>query len=171
MAMDSYRENLLKEAKQLHSNGIEGDKKAVMSAYEKLLTLRGLEPNNAVIEAYYGSSLALLARDAVKLLEKEEKARTGLDALNRAVALDPNHKEIRLLRANVCLRLPDSYFQSAQTAIDDFSFLLARNQAKADFLTQKQVREILTKLSKAYQIAGKPDKAQQVLQRLAKLKP
>ncbi|TXK79808.1 hypothetical protein [Paenibacillus sp. N3.4] len=171
MANNSNDEKQFKEAKKLHNDGIDGDKKAVKSANEKLLKLRETEPDNALIEAYYGSSLALLARDAVKPLEKEEKALEGLDALNRAVTLDPNQKEIRLLRANVCLRLPESYFHCSKTAIEDFSFLLDRYQESSSYLSQKQVREVLRNLSTAYQNAGKQDEANAVLQRLAKMNP
>ena len=70
----------------------------MIKANEMLLKLREAEPDNALIEAYYGSTLVLLGRDAVKILEKVDKAEEGLDALNRAVSLDSNHKEIRLLR-------------------------------------------------------------------------
>lgn len=168
MANDSNKYmKQFKEAKKLHNKGVDGDKKAVKSANEELLKLREAEPDNALIEAYYGSSLALLARDAAKPLKQADNAQEGLDALNRAVTLDPNQKEIRLLRANVCLRLPESFFHCSQTAIEDFSFLLDRYQESSSYLTQKQVNEILRNLSKAYQNAGKPDKANAVLQRLA----
>ncbi|WP_415782834.1 hypothetical protein [Alicyclobacillus pomorum] len=96
------------EAKTLHNHGVGGDKKAVKEANAMLLKLREAEPDHAVIEAYYGSTLVLLGRDAVKILERADKAQEGLDALNRAVSLDPNHKEIRWLRGNICLRLPES---------------------------------------------------------------
>lgn len=162
MANDGSYEKQLTEIKKLHGEGVDGDQKAVKSANEKLAKLRRSQPGNAIIEAYYGSSLALLARDAVKLLVKEELARESLEALNRAVALDPNHKEVRLIRANVCLRLPDSYFETAQTAIEDFSFLLNRNQATEGYLTPNEVKEVLTDLGKAYQNAGRPEMVQHV---------
>lgn len=154
MANDSKHKKQFKEAKKLHNKGVDGDKKAVKSANHELLKLREAEPDNALIEAYYGSSLALLARDAVKPLEKADKAQAGLDALNRAVTLDPNHKEIRLLRANVCLHLPESFFHCSKTAIEDFTFLLDRYQENSSYLTQKQVSEILQNLSIAFQNAG-----------------
>jgi lipopolysaccharide biosynthesis regulator YciM len=166
MANDSKHKKQLEKAKKLLYKGVDGDKKAVKSANQELLKLRESETDNALIEAYYGSSLALLARDAVKPLEKADKAQEGLDALNRAVTLDPNQKEIRLLRANVCLRLPESFFHCSSTAIEDFSFLLNRYQENPSYLTQKQVGEILRNLSTACQNAGKPDEANTFLQRL-----
>ncbi|QGQ94907.1 hypothetical protein EHS13_08460 [Paenibacillus psychroresistens] len=156
-------------AKILHNNGVAGDKKAVVKANEMLLKLRESEPDNALIEAYYGSTLVLLGRDAVKILERADKAEEGLDALNRAVTLDSNHKAIRLLRGNICLRLPESFFHCSEMAIEDFTFLLDRYKENSSYLTQKQVREVLRNLSAAYQNAGKPDNAAEVLQRLDQL--
>lgn len=166
MPSKSIHMKQFEEAKKLHHKGVNGDKKAVIKANEMLLKLREAEPDNALFEAYYGSTLVLSGRDAVKILERADKAEEGLDALNRAVSLDPNHKEIRLLRGNICLRLPESFFHCSETAIEDFTFLLDRYKENPSFLTQKEVRDILKNLSEAYQNAGKPDKANEVLQRL-----
>ena len=170
MASENNLKEELKKAKKLHNKGVDGDKKAVQKAKDELLTLRQIEPNNALIEAYYGSSLALLARDAVRLLDKEEKAQEGLDSLNRAVSMDPNQKEIRLLRANVCLRLPEEYFSCSKIAIEDFTFLLNGYQRDSNYLSKDLVIDILKKLSKAYKNDGKPDEAAAVLDRLTKIK-
>jgi len=169
MADQSDHMKQFEKAKTLHNNGVDGDKKAVIKANEMLLKLREADPDNALIEAYYGSTLVLLGRDAVKILERADKAEEGLDALNRAVSLDSNHKEIRLLRGNICVRLPESFFHCSETAIEDFTFLLERYKENFSYLTQKQVREVLKNLSAAYQIAGNPDKADAVLQLLVRL--
>jgi tetratricopeptide (TPR) repeat protein len=148
---------------------VDGDKKAVKKANGILLKLREAEPDHALIEAYYGSTLVLLGRDAVKILERADKAQEGLDALNRAVALDSNDKEIRLLRGNICVRLPESFFHCSETAIEDFTFLLDHYKEDSSYLTQKQVHNVLQNLSAAYQNVGRPDKADSVLKRLARL--
>ncbi|WP_028394118.1 tetratricopeptide repeat protein [Bacillus cihuensis] len=169
MADQSVHRKQFEEAKILHNNGVDGDKKAVIKANEMLLKLREAEPENALIEAYYGSTLVLLGRDAVKILERADKAQEGLDSLNRAVSLDSNQKEIRLLRGNICLRLPESFFHCSETAIEDFNFLLDHYKENSNYLTPKQVREVLRNLSAAYQNAEKPDKANSVVQRLNQL--
>jgi predicted Zn-dependent protease len=168
MASGSPWEKLFKEAKKQLAEGIDGDKKAVRGANEKLHRLREADPGDALVLAYYGSSLTLLARDAVKLMEKEEKANEGLDALNRAVQLEPNHKEIRLLRANVCLRLPDDYFGTLAVAIEDFTYLLDRQSENAGYLAPKQAKDVASKLAEAYLEAGMPAKAQETKQRYFK---
>lgn len=157
------------EGKRVLMKGVDGDKKAVKIAYEIFLKLRKTEPDNALIEAYYGSTLALLGRDAVQPLEKADKAQEGLDSLNQAISMDPNQKEIRLLRANVCLRLPESFFYCSQTAIEDFSFLLDSYKEDSNYLTNKQVSRIMEDLSVAYQNVGKSSEANEVLQRLTQL--
>ncbi len=162
---DSYIKQFEKGKKNL-TKGLNGDKNAVKIAYEIFLTLRKTEPDNALIEAYYGTALALLGRDAVQPLEKADKAQQGLDSLNQAISMDPNQKEIRLLRANVCLRLPESFFYCSQTAIEDFAFLLERYKEDPSYLTNKQVREITKNLGTAYQNIGKSREANEVLQRL-----
>ncbi|MBM7572335.1 tetratricopeptide repeat protein [Aquibacillus albus] len=169
MADQSAHMEQFEEAKTLHNKGVDGDKKAVVKANEMLLKLRETHPDNALIEAYYGSTLVLLGRDAVKILERVDKAEEGLDVLNRAVSLDSNNKEIRMLRGNICVRLPESFFQCSETAIEDFTFLLNHYKKNSNYLTSNQVREVLRNLSQAYQNAGKPDKANSVLQRLKQL--
>lgn len=171
MSSDSNPDKQFKIAKKLLQDGVEGDKKAAQRANEQLVKLRDTQPHNALIEAYYGSSLALLSRDAVKLVEKEEKALESLEALNQAVTWDPNEKEIRFLRGSVCLHLPESYFYSSKIAIEDFTFLLDRYQQDSKYLTKNQVREVLRKLSKAYQNSGNHNKANEILQRLASMNP
>ncbi len=157
------------EGKRLFMKGVNGDKKAVKLAYDIFLNLRDTEPNNALIEAYYGSTLALLGRDASQPLEKADKAQEGLDALNQAISKDPNHKEIRMLRSNVCLRLPESFFQCSKTAVEDISFLLDRYQKNPSYLTNNQVNELIEDLRTAYKNMGKPDEASKVSQRFSKL--
>jgi tetratricopeptide (TPR) repeat protein len=157
------------KGKRVLMKGADGDKKAVKSAYEIFLNLRKAEPDNALIEGYYGSALALLARDAAEPLEKADKAQEGLDSLNQAISMDPNQKEIRLLRAKVCLRLPETFFHCSQTAIEDFSFLLEHYKEDPSYLSDTQVREIMENLSAAYQKAGNFSEANEVLQRLTQL--
>lgn len=169
MAKDRDSSKRYEEAKKLHKRGVDGDKKAVREAYELFASLRTREPGNALIEAFYGSTLTLLGRDAIQPLDKAEKAQNGLEALDRAVSMDPHQKRIRLLRGNVCMKLPEAYFQSSKTAIEDFTYLLDRYHEDPEYLNKKQAIEIMRNLSKAYMIAGQPGEAEAVLQRLVKL--
>lgn len=171
MADDQSQNKLFEEARKLLNKGVDGDKKAASSAFEKFSIIRQANPHSALIEAYYGSSVALLARDAVHPLDKADKALEGLDALDQAISKEPNHKEIRLLRASVCVKLPESYFHRSITAIEDFNLLLNHYKKDPNYLSQKQVSEILKNLAAAYQNIGKQDEAEAVLQRLSQVNP
>src|SRR5690606_29061165 len=127
----------LDEGRKLLKKAVDGDKKAAKRAHELFGKLREKQPGTPMIEAYYGSTLALLARDAGKPLEKAEKAQDALDILHAAVEMDPHEKEIRLLRANVCLKLPESFFHCAKTAIEDFAYLLQRHEQDKGYLTSR----------------------------------
>jgi len=153
------------EAKKLLRKGADGDKNAVKLAHEKLVKLREAAPADAVIEAYYGSSLALSARDAVQPLDKADMAQEGLTVLARAVSMNPNQKEIRMLRAYVCLKLPESYFHCSDTAIHDLTFLLDGYRENPRYLTQQQVADIVEHLAEAYRNIGKPFDAKAAVQR------
>ncbi|KAB8136858.1 hypothetical protein F9U64_09670 [Gracilibacillus oryzae] len=146
--------------------GVTGDKQAVKKAHEIFAALRGSEPNNAIVVAYHGSALTLLGRDAAQPIEKADKAEEGLNSLNQAISMDPNSKEIRLLRGKVCLRLPESFFQCSKIAIQDFTFLLDQYKKDANYLPKNQVQEIIKDLSTAYQNAGNEAEAKKVLQQL-----
>lgn len=135
--------------------GVNGDKKAVKEAYDIFAELRKRDANNPLLEAYYGSTLTLLARDAAEPIEKADHAQEGLDALNRAVSNNSKNKEIRLLRAKVCLKLPESYFHCSQTAIEDLSFLLDRYKRDASYLSDEEVKEITNDLRTARKNAMK----------------
>ena len=143
MSRETKTKKMFEEMKKHHHKAVAGDRKAVKAALDLVQKLKELDPENALIEAYRGSVHALLARDAAKTLEKAELAEEGLDALNRAVALDPENKEIRLIRAHVCMRLPDSYFRCAAVALEDFRHLAARDEESPGFLTKKQKEEVM----------------------------
>ncbi|MFC4402442.1 tetratricopeptide repeat protein [Gracilibacillus xinjiangensis] len=159
----------LAEGRKVLMKGVAGDKNAVKKAYDIFSKLRDTEPNNAVVEAYYGSALTLRGRDAVKTIEKADLAQEGLNALNKAVSKDSNNKEIRLLRANVCLRLPESFFKCSQTAIKDYTFLLDQYKKDPKYLSKNQIKEVVKDLSTAYKNAGKEAKAKEVMQQLKQL--
>ncbi|UOQ83662.1 hypothetical protein [Gracilibacillus salinarum] len=159
----------LEEGRSYLLKSVDGDKKAVKRAHEIFSSLRGEAAGNALIEAYYGSTLALLGRDATKPIEKADFAQEGLDSLNKAISMDPNHKEIRLLRANVCLHLPDSFFQCSPIAIEDYSYLLQQYKKNPNYLSKQQLKEMHQELRNAFAQIEQSDQAKHVLQQLKEL--
>ncbi|MFC5700517.1 hypothetical protein ACFPVX_04405 [Cohnella faecalis] len=171
MAQEDSGDKRLKEAVKLLRKGVDGDKKAAKDAYERFVEIRAANPSDALIEAYYGSALALTGRDAVKPLDRSDKAQQGLDALDRAVAMNPERAEIRLIRAGVCSRLPEDFFHRTKTAVEDFEWLLSRHRTDPGSLTDRQLIQVLLDLGAAYEKTDKPEEAKAAWKRLAQLDP
>lgn len=143
-------QELFDQAVKLHDRGVEGDAEAVKKAYSLLTTLRLRAPQNALVEAYYGSVTALLGRDAIDPNERFQKAMKGLKTLDRAVATDPGNVQIRILRAYVGYRLPEMYFHRTKTAIEDFSYLVSRYEKDPGVFSREFYWQLLYDLGAAY---------------------
>ena len=103
--------------------GVDGDKTAVQETFDLINKVRRIFPVNPLIDAYYGSILALLGRDALDPMERLGKVHQGLKYLDKAVQQEPDHLEIRILRGYVCYRLPEIFFHKTATGVEDFTYL------------------------------------------------
>lgn len=135
---------------KLHDMGVKGNKEAVKSAYELSKKLYNENPNNYVIQAYVGSTTALLGRDAIDQGERIKLAVQGVKILDMAINNDPNNINIRTLRGYVCYRLPEMFFHKTSTAIEDFKYLVSRYEADNSILKQEFYWQILYDLGLAY---------------------
>jgi DNA polymerase III gamma/tau subunit len=147
---DKQWESLLEEAKILHKQGVNGDEDAVKEAYKILKSLRSKTPQNNLIEAYYGSVLSLLGRDATDTMERFRLVRTGLKKLDQAVKKDPKNVEIRILRGYVSYNLPEMFFQRTSTAIEDFEYIVSQYKNDDSTITQGFYWQLLYDLGVAY---------------------
>jgi tetratricopeptide (TPR) repeat protein len=157
---------LFSEAVELHMQGVEGDKEAVKKACKLMEKVRKLTSNNNLVEAYYGSTSTLLARDMVDPLEKLKKAADGLKILDRSVAKEPENTEIRILRAYVCSRIPEEFFHRSAIAIEDFNYLLSRYEREPGIFSQQTYWQILYNLGLVYKKVGKHQEARNTWQKL-----
>jgi tetratricopeptide (TPR) repeat protein len=164
--VDKASKQLFNEAIQLHDTGADGDKEAVVKAYNILQKLHQLHPDNQLVEAYYGSTLALLGRDAIDPLERFSKATKGLKILDRIVNSAPDNVRARILRAYVSYRVPEEFFHRTATAIGDFQELVRLYEEDNSLLSQKTYWQILYNLGVAYQRSGDNDAAQKVWAKL-----
>ncbi|KAB2951565.1 hypothetical protein F9B85_12235 [Heliorestis acidaminivorans] len=153
----------LEEAVTLHDQGIEGDKEAVVKAQELLQQIRQ-EVQDPLIEAYYGSATCLLGRDAINPNVRMAKALSGLKVLDQAVKTAPGHVDIRVLRSQVCFRLPEKYFHRSTTAINDFCQLIYWYEQDRELFSQDFYEQCLIDLGDAYQNVGNKKKAQAIWQ-------
>ncbi|WP_051475580.1 hypothetical protein [Bacillus sp. J37] len=157
------------EAIQLHQQAIDGDKQAAKKAYEILKKVKLKTVNHALIDAYFGSSSALIARDHPDLIEKMNLAKRGLKVLDQAVKAEPNNSEIRVLRGNVAFRLPETYFKRTKTAIEDFHFLIKEYENNRNNISKEQYSEFLLNLGSAYKNLGDNQNAENIWGKLLKM--
>lgn len=143
------------EGKMLIKKGGDGDKNAVNKANEIFSKLRKAAPDNALIEAYYGTTMLLIARDKISPLSKLKETIAGMKILDEAVSADPENSRIRLLRGRAAYRLPEKYFQRTQTAIEDYTFLIDREMQKEDFLNTEKYLQVNYELGEAYSRIGR----------------
>lgn len=154
---------------ELHQQGVQGDRNAVNQAYTLLQSVRDLYLRNELVEAYYGSTLALQGRDALEPMERLEKVRSGLTFLDEAVGNDPDQVQIRALRGYVCYRLPEIFFHKTATAVEDFAYLAARYEKEPEVISRDFYRQILADLATAHQNLGHSDAARAIREKLAQL--
>lgn len=161
----------LSEAIKLHELGVKGDKEAVKKCYELLKGLYEKKRGNYLVEAYFGSSVALVARDALNPNERFKLALEGLKHLDNAVSNSPNDIKIRMLRANVCLRLPEMYFHRTETAIEDFENLISRYEKNNSLFSKDTYLKIMFDLGVAYKNLKRIKEAHSTWEKLLTLAP
>lgn len=161
------KQALLDEAIQLHQKGTGGDKDAVKKAYDLLKRLHEQEPENSLVEAYLGSAISLLGRDAISPNERFKLAIKGVKMLDKAIAKDPENIDIRSLRAYVSFRLPEMYFHRTEKAIEDFEYLISRYEQDQDIFSQEYYQQLLRDLETAYENMGRKQQAQLIRKKLS----
>jgi tetratricopeptide (TPR) repeat protein len=159
-------QDLFSEAVELHKKGVDGDKEAVKKAYDLLENVRNLCSNNSLVEAYYGSTLALQGRDLVDPLEKIKKAIKGLKILDQVVSKEPDNLEIRILRAFTCSRVPEEFLHRSSVAIEDLTYLLSRYESGRLVFSERLYWDLLYELGSVYKNVGKHQESQKIWQKL-----
>ncbi|TXC92110.1 hypothetical protein FS935_06940 [Metabacillus litoralis] len=140
-------QNRLTEAIEIYHKAVKGNRKATTQAYNLLKELNKEQPSNVEIFAYFGSVTALMARDTPIPKDKKKFALEGLEMLDQAVKKSRDNITIRILRGNVCMRMPESVFHRTQTAVDDFEYLIDRYKKNPTILTQNSYENIVKDLT------------------------
>jgi hypothetical protein len=144
------KNTLLNKAVKLHDLGIKGDKEAVTTAYKLFKELSSTYPQDTEIKAYFGSITSLAGRDAVNPTQQFKLTMKGLKLLDSAVSSEPRNIKIRLMRGNVCFRIPEMYFHRMDTAIEDFRYLIWSYEQNGSVFEKEQYLQLLFDLGKAY---------------------
>ncbi len=146
-----HQESILNEVVKLHQQAVQGDKEAVKKAHSLLKQIRRPNLSNNLVEAYYGSVMTLLGRDAIEPMERLNKVRQGLKSLDKAVQNEPDNVEIRILRGYVCYRLPEAFFHRTATGVEDFRYLTARYQREPNIFSANFYDQLVRDLAAAEQ--------------------
>lgn len=164
-------EPLFEEAKELHQKAVDGDEKAVKEVFKQLKEIRKKAPSNNLVEAYYGSTIALLGRDASDTMDRFRLVRKGMKILDSAVQKEPNNTEIRILRGYVSYNIPEMYFQRTSTAIEDFEFLISQYEKDSSIFSENMFWKLLYDLGVSYKRVEKPDNSKRTFVKLLKQEP
>jgi hypothetical protein len=157
---------LLRQAIRLHQDGIAGDQQAVREALAILEQLRIAHPDHTRINAYYGSALCLTGRDIEDPVERSANTIKGLKLLDQALATEPDNCEIRIIRGNICVNLPEMYFHRNATAVEDFNYLISGCESCPDTIPAELYLQFLYNLSSAYANLGQTTASAAVRQKL-----
>jgi hypothetical protein len=112
--------------------------KAVNSEADALQLEKLTQPQSsadAVMQAYYGSALALKAKYSINPYNKVVHVRSGSTQLNAAVNKFPQHTEIRFLRYSVEYNTPSMVGISTHLS-EDKTFIMAHPPMRAHALFQ-----------------------------------
>lgn len=164
-------QEIFDDAKKLVDQGIAGDVQAMKKALKALENLRyNIEANN-LVEAYYGSTTAMVGREAAESKEGMEKVLEGLRILDESVASEPDNTKIRTLRGIVCFQLPETVFQRTKIAIEDFNYLVDRYEMDASVFSEEPNWQILYDLGMAHENMGEMQAAESIWQKSLSLNP
>jgi len=147
-----------------------GDAKAARTAEKALEEAVAMAPNDPRVLTYQGSLLILKGREAKLPFRKMQLVNAGLEKMDRAVKLAPKSVDARLQRAMHCLGLP-AIFQRADTAVADFSYLLALAESQPGTLSDKMRAGIGLKLADAYLLCHRQGDALRALRQVAETFP
>jgi hypothetical protein len=75
----------------------------------------------------------------------------ALKAMDNLVNEYPSNRDLRLVRANHSLRLPENFFRRAATAVSDIEFLLKEYENDPTFITEETYQQLLFDLGCAYE--------------------
>ena len=162
---DIFSERLT-EAIKLHDEGVAGSASSAIEANRLFEKLRVDYPTSPLVDAYYGSSMILVARDKTKPFEQLKWSDNGLKYLDKAVAEAPQISIIRLLRGKSAYQLPEKYFRRTQTAIEDYTALIDQDILHQDLLNSDEYSQLINELGEAYYRIGRNQDAANLWRRL-----
>lgn len=159
---------LLQEGIKYHDMAVDGDKMASKAAFEILKKAYDENPTDPITEGYYGSSMALAARDSNDPGALFSDTIKGLQHIKHAVSKDMNNPKLRILRAFLTYNLPEAFFQMSDKAAKDFRFLKSAYEQDNSIFSKELYWKILYSLGDSYRKSGDADSAKKIWDKLVK---
>ncbi len=147
-------EDLFAEALALYNRAVSGDGKSAQKAVDLLAYLRSHKNGDNLVESYYGASNVLMGKHEKNPMNKGKWINKGLDIIDQAQKRDPHNTKIRILRGYACYHLP-AYLNRIGTTIEDFEYLLARNEKQPGIIAEQTLKNITSDLQSARKTKGK----------------
>ena len=130
------RQLLFELGKYWHNvGGVKEDKEAVIKAEHYLERLIEINNENSLALVYYGSIITMKARDAV-FWNKIKFVKQGIEQMDKAVRLDPDNLEVRLVRGSNSVAMP-KMMNRLSVALTDFKHIEKLDNEKQLKLSDK----------------------------------
>ncbi|MEW6065185.1 hypothetical protein P378_10940 [Desulforamulus profundi] len=113
----------------------------------------------------------MIGRDSTDHRELFSHAIKAMKNFDEAVNYSPDDIEIRLLRANHSLRLPEAFFCRTATAITDLEYLVERYQKDRGIFSIETYWQVLYDLGRAYERLGMEKECAAAWETLLSLNP
>jgi hypothetical protein len=124
-----------------HDEGVQDNKEAVRLAEKFLRDLLKLEATNAPALALLGSTFTMKGRDAFWPTTQISLVKQGNRFMDEAVHLAPELTQVRLIRGLNNVHMP-GFLGREKVALEDLSWLWARQTTHAAEFTMKQRQEV-----------------------------
>lgn len=164
-AIDDMKK-LFKEGLRLHNLAVDGNAEAAIKARDVLKRVYEKNGQLSLVEAYYGSSIALAGKYASESQTMFGSAIQGMKLLNHAITNDNHNAKLRYLRGNLFYNLPEAFFHTNEKAIGDFSYAATACEKDSSVLPKEKYWEVLYFLGNCYERAGDLENAAKVWNKL-----
>ncbi|HYH04254.1 MAG TPA: hypothetical protein VEC37_14275, partial [Bacillota bacterium] len=151
---------LLETAEKIHQRALSGEKHNIQQALEFFSQARLLHPDQVVFEAYHADCLSLQGRNASNTGEMFANAIKATKTIDAAILKEPDNIQIRFIRAQQSMRLPEMFFARTATAVIDWEYLVERYRQEPQLFKKEQIEEIHYQLSLCYRRLGLNEEAE-----------
>ena len=140
---DPFNEPRIKEVRERHDKGVEGDEQAVVDLIKDLEQWTVEQPDNMLLKVYLGSCYTLRSRDIIffKKMDYLNKAKV---TMTEAVDANPNDIAVRFVRAVNLISLP-AIFGTRDMARDDFKTLIKQLESPGAPAFTEETRQAIYK--------------------------